>query len=114
MNDRKVFLSDIANLCCKGGVVVFTTINQSFLGILFGKYFAENVLKIIPKGTHNVQKFITPDALAKESAKHNIILDSFTGFKPTFKIEDIINREFGDFKLTSSLEINYGAAGIKI
>ena len=114
MYDRKVFLSDIAKLCRKGGIVVFTTINKSFLGIFFGKYFAENILRIVPKGTHNVQKLITPETLAKESAKHNIILDSFTGFKPTFKIEDIINREFGDFKLTSSLEINYGAAGIKI
>ena len=114
VNDRKVFLSDIADLCRKGGIVVFTTINKSFLGMFFGKYFAENILKIVPKGTHNVQKFVTPETLAKESAEHNIILDSFTGFKPTFKIEDIINREFGDFKLTSSLEINYGAAGIKI
>ena len=33
--DRKTFLSDISNLCRPGGLVVFTSINNSFLGILF-------------------------------------------------------------------------------
>ena len=58
VNDRNAFLSDISNLCRPGGLVVFTTINKSFLGILFGKYFAENILKILPTGTHEVEKFI--------------------------------------------------------
>jgi len=114
VNNRKLFLSDISNLCCSGGLVVFTTINNSFLGILLGKYFAENVLKIVPKGTHEVEKLISPENLAIEAEEYNIILDSFIGFTPTFKFNNIINKNFGDFKLTSKMHVNYGAAGIKL
>ena len=112
--NRNIFLSDISNLCKPGGLVVFTTINKSFLGILLGKYFAEDILKILPIGTHEVEKFISPEKLALEAEKHGIILDSFTGFTPTFRINNLINREFGNFKLTSNMKVNYGAAGIKL
>ena len=112
--DRKTFLSDISNLCRPGGLVVFTTINNSFLGILFGKYFAEDILKILPVGTHEVEKFVSPENLAIEAEKHGIILDNFTGFSPTFKFKNIIQQEFGNFKLSSNMQINYGAAGIKL
>ena len=78
------------------------------------KIFAENILKIVPIGTHDVQKFISPKTLVNEAQKHNIILDNFIGFSPTFKFHDIMNRQFGNFKLTSNLGVNYGAAGIKI
>ena len=112
--DRRIFLSDISNLCRPGGLVIFTTINNSLLGILLGKYFAEDILKILPSGTHDVERFISPESLAKEAEQHGIILDSFTGFAPTFKLKNIINKEFGNFKLSSNMQINYGAAGIKL
>ena len=114
VNNRKIFLSDISNLCRSGGLVVFTTINNSLLGILLGKYFAENILKILPVGTHEVSKLISPEILEKEAEENGIILDMFAGFTPTFKFKNIINKEFGNFKLTSNLQVNYGAAGIKL
>ena len=114
VDNRKSFLSDISNLCRPGGLVVFTTINNSLTGVLFGKIFAENILKIVPIGTHDIKKFVSPETLAKEAEEHNIILDNFIGFTPTFKIEDIMDKQFGDFKLSSNLGVNYGAAGIKI
>ncbi len=114
VSDRRIFLSDISNLCRPGGLVIFTTINNSFLGILLGKYFAEDILKILPSGTHDVERLISPESLAKEAEQHGIILDSFTGFAPTFKLKNIINKEFGNFKLSSNMQVNYGAAGIKL
>ena len=112
--DRRVFLSDISNLCRPGGLVVFTTINNSLLGILLGKYFAEDILKILPSGTHKVEKLISPENLIIEAEQHGIILDNFTGFTPTFRLKNIINKEFGNFKLSSNMQVNYGAAGIKL
>ena len=114
VNERKVFLSDISKLCRSGGLVVFTTINKSFLGIVLGKFFAENILKVVPKNTHNPEKFISPQELSSEAQEHNIILDNFVGFIPKFKIQNIINKEFGDFILSSNSQVNYGAAGIKL
>ena len=114
VNERKVFLSDISKLCRSGGLVVFTTINKSFLGIVLGKFFAENILNVVPKNTHNPEKFISPQELSSEAQEHNIILDNFVGFIPKFKIQNIINKEFGDFILSSNTQVNYGAAGIKL
>ena len=112
--DRRIFLSDISNLCRPGGLIIFTTINNSLLGILLGKYFAEDIFKILPSGTHEVEKLISPENLAKEAEQHGIILDSFTGFAPTFRLKNIIKKEFGNFKLSSNMQVNYGAAGIKL
>ena len=61
-----------------------------------------------------VEKFVSPENLAIEAEKHGIILDNFTGFSPTFRFKNIINKEFGNFKLSSNMQINYGAAGIKL
>ena len=114
VNERKIFLSDISKLCRSGGLVVFTTINKSFLGVLLGKYFAENILKVVPHNTHDPKKFISPQHLSTEAEEHNIILDNFVGFIPSISIKNIVNKEFGDFRLSSNVEVNYGAAGIRL
>ena len=114
VNERKIFLSDISKLSRSGGLIVFTTINKSFLGILLGKFIAENILKVVPKNTHDPNKFISPQKLSSEAEEHNIILDNFVGFVPTFKIKNILKKEFGDFRLSSNIDVNYGAAGIRL
>ncbi len=114
VNERKIFLSDVSKLSRSGGLIVFTTINKSFLGVLLGKFFAENILKVVPKNTHDPNKFISPQKLLSEAEEHNIILDNFVGFAPTFKIKDILKKEFGDFRLSSNIDVNYGAAGIRL
>ncbi|MDC0456771.1 bifunctional 2-polyprenyl-6-hydroxyphenol methylase/3-demethylubiquinol 3-O-methyltransferase UbiG [Alphaproteobacteria bacterium] len=114
VNNRGKFLSDISKLSRPGGLIIFTTINKSFLGIALGKYFAEHIIKVVPKNTHDHKKFISPNFLAYEAEKHNIILDDFTGFIPTFNLKNIVNKEFGNFRLSPSLQVNYGAAGINL
>ena len=114
VNNRALFLSDISKLSKSGGLVVFTTINKSVLGVLLGKFFAEEFIKVVPKGTHDPKKFISPNQLIKEAEKYKIILDDITGFIPTFNIKNIINKEFGEFKLSKNTEVNYGLAGINL
>jgi 2-polyprenyl-6-hydroxyphenyl methylase/3-demethylubiquinone-9 3-methyltransferase len=114
VNNRGKFLSDISKLSRPGGLIVFTTINKSFLGVALGKYFAEYFIKVVPQNTHDPKKFISPNNLAYEAEKYNIVLDDFTGFVPTFNINNIINKEFGNFKLSSNLNVNYGAAGLNL
>ena len=114
VNNRNLFLSDISNLCRSGGIIIFTTINKSFMGIFLAKFLAESILKTLPRNTHDPDKFISPKQLSLEASKHNIILDTFTGFMPTFKIKEISKKQFGDFVLTPNLGVNYGASGIKL
>ena len=114
VNNRNLFLSDISNLCRSGGIIIFTTINKSFMGIFLAKFLAESILKTLPRDTHDPDKFISPKQLSLEASKHNIILDTFAGFMPTFKIKEISKKQFGDFVLTPNLGVNYGASGIKL
>ena len=95
-------------------MIIFTTINKSILGVALGKYLAEYFLKVVPKNTHDQKKFISPNNLAYEAEKYSIILDDFTGFVPTFNINNVVNKEFGNFRLSSNLQVNYGAAGLNL
>ena len=83
---------------------IFTTINKSIPGLIFGKFAAEYLLNLIPKGTHDWEKFVSPEKLYSEALESGIYLNNFSGFIP-----DILNR---GFKLSSYLGINYAASGI--
>ena len=48
-----------------GGVFVGSTINQTIISYLTAIFFAENILKIVPKNTHQWTKFIRPNKLKK-------------------------------------------------
>lgn len=43
-----------------GGAIFFSTINRTFKAKSLAVFAAENVLRIVPKGTHDYNKFITP------------------------------------------------------
>ena len=102
--NRKIFFENIKKLCKSETSIVFTTLNKSLPGIVFGKFAAEYILKLVPKDTHDWRKFITPKELYNEARESGIILNNFTGIVP-----DFLNNEF---KLSSFLGINYAASGI--
>ena len=47
----------------KGGIMTCSTINRTMKAFLFAIVGAEYVLRLLPKGTHHYDKFITPDEL---------------------------------------------------
>ncbi len=56
-----------ARLVRPGGQVFFSTINRNPKSYLFAVLGAEYVLKLLPKGTHDYQRFIKPSELARWS-----------------------------------------------
>ena len=60
---------DIINSCSKilndNGNIFFSTINRNPKSYLFAVIGAEYVLNLLPKGTHEYEKFIKPSELAK-------------------------------------------------
>ena len=60
---------DIINSCSKilndNGDIFFSTINRNPKSYLFAVIGAEYVLNLLPKGTHEYEKFIKPSELAK-------------------------------------------------
>ncbi|KAJ0065915.1 hypothetical protein NL108_000160, partial [Boleophthalmus pectinirostris] len=56
--------------CCSlvlkpGGSLLITTLNKTNLSWLLGILVAENVLRIVPQGTHEWEKFISPEELER-------------------------------------------------
>ena len=102
--DRKYFLKMIRKISSNKTSFIFTTINKSIPSLLFGKFAAEYLLNLIPKGTHDWEKFVTPQKLYLEALENGIYLNNFSGLTP-----NIFNKEFN---LTSYLGINYAASGI--
>ena len=51
-------------MCKSGGTIVFSTINRNLKSFLFAIVGAEYVLNLLPKGTHEYNKFIKPSELS--------------------------------------------------
>ena len=54
-----------ADLCRSGGDLFFSTINRNPKSFLFAIVGAEYILNLLPRGTHEYDKFIKPSELAR-------------------------------------------------
>lgn len=100
--DRALFIEAIARMLQPQGVVIITTINRSLPALLLAKFALEYIVRLVPAGTHDPQKFVRPAELRAEFAAAGIMLDDITGLAP---------RASGGFRQTGSLAINYAASG---
>lgn len=91
-----------ATLCKPGGLVVFSTINRNPKSYLFAIVGAEYVLNLLPRGTHDYDKFIRPSELAAWARASDLQLNGQIGmgYNPLSK------RYF----LQDNVDVNYIAA----
>jgi len=68
-----------AKLCKPGGDVYFSTINRNPKAYAFAVLGAEYLLKMLPKGTHEYNKFIRPSELANWIRQADLDLQDMTG-----------------------------------
>jgi 2-polyprenyl-6-hydroxyphenyl methylase/3-demethylubiquinone-9 3-methyltransferase len=61
--DPAQFVVEIAGLLKSGGIAIFSTLNRTAASMAFGVVAAEYVLRWLPIGTHDWQKFIKPSEL---------------------------------------------------
>ena len=62
--DIKIFLESIIKLVKKDGFVFISTINKTVKSYLQAKFLAEYILRIVPVGTHDWDKFVKPSDIA--------------------------------------------------
>ena len=82
-----------ATLVKPGGHVYFSTINRNPKSYLFSIIGAEYLLKLLPKGTHDYDKFIKPSELANGIRAAGLELKHMTGmtynpFSKRYKLND--------------------------
>ena len=61
----KEIIKSCSDLLKEDGNIFFSTINRNPRSYLFAVIGAEYILKLLPKGTHDYEKFIKPSELAK-------------------------------------------------
>ena len=83
----------------KNGKIIISTINRNFISKYLAINLAENILKWIPKGTHDYNKFITPEEIKLVCEKIGFIPENYTGM--------IFNPIDTTWKLSKNTMINY-------
>jgi len=63
--DPSTVIRACADLCRSGGDLFFSTINRNPKSFLFAIVAAEYILNLLPRGTHEYDKFIKPSELAR-------------------------------------------------
>ena len=88
-----------ATLCKPGGSIFFSTLNRNPKSYLFAIIGAEYVLRLLPKGTHEYDKFIKPSELAGFTRQAGLELLGIKGmtYNPLTQI----------YRLGSDTDVNY-------
>ena len=81
VEDVNFFLQSCSSLLKRNGIMFVATINKTLKSYLFAIIGAEYILRWLPIGTHEWEKFIKPDDLENILKKHGLKLESLDGMK---------------------------------
>ena len=106
VEDIDFFLKSSSKLLKKGGIMFVATLNKTLKSYLFAIVGAEYILKWLPIGTHEWEKFVKPEDLIDILKKYNLKLDCLDGMK--------LNILTDQWKISTDKSVNYIGKFIKI
>ncbi len=106
VDDLNLFIKKSSNLLKKNGLMFVATLNKTFKSYLFAIVGAEYILKWLPIGTHDWEKFVKPDELIGLGNNSKLKLKKLDGMK----YNPIIDK----WSLSKDESVNYIANFIKI
>ena len=81
VSDVNMFIQNCSKLIKENGIMFVATINKNLKSYLFAILGAEYILKWLPIGTHDWNKFLTPEHLEIIARKNNFSSDEVIGIK---------------------------------
>ncbi len=93
------FLKSCANLLKKNGLMFVATINKTLKSYIFAIVGAEYVLRWLPIGTHEWEKFVKPEELKSILIKNNLNLKKIDGMN--------FNILKDEWNISKDLSVNY-------
>ena len=105
VEDVNLFLNTCTKLLKKNGIMFVATLNKTLKSYLFAIIGAEYVLRWLPIGTHQWEKFVKPNDLIDILEKCNLKLDKLDGVK--------FNPVTNQWKLSNDKSVNYISKFIK-
>jgi 2-polyprenyl-6-hydroxyphenyl methylase/3-demethylubiquinone-9 3-methyltransferase len=97
--DLGLFVKRCAEMVKPGGLMVVATLNRTLKSFAFAIVGAEYVLRWLPRGTHQWDKFVTPDELEDTLAASGLTVIEDAG---------VIYNLFADrWQLSDDMDVNY-------
>ena len=81
VSDANLFIKNCSKLIKKNGIMFVATINQNLKSYVFAILGAEYILRWLPIGSHDWNKFLTPKDLETITNKNNFLSDEIVGIK---------------------------------
>ena len=106
VEDINFFIRSCSKLLKKNGLMFVATLNKTLKSYVFAIIGAEYILRWLPIGTHEWEKFVTPEDLKSILLKNNLKLDKLDGMN-----FNIIKDEWS---VSTDISVNYIAKFIKV
>ncbi len=95
----QLFINSCHKLLKKNGIMFTATLNRTFTSYIKAIIGAEYILRWLPVGTHDWNKFIKPEELEKKLTKKNLKTLDIKGFE----FNPLLNK----WKTSNNLSVNY-------
>ena len=105
VEDIDFFLKSSSKLLKKGGIMFVATLNKTLKSYLFAIIGAEYILKWLPIGTHEWEKFVKPEDLIDILKKYDLKVECVDGMK--------LNIVKDEWRISSDKSVNYIGKFIK-
>jgi 2-polyprenyl-6-hydroxyphenyl methylase/3-demethylubiquinone-9 3-methyltransferase len=105
VSDVDFFLESCSKLLKKNGIMFVATLNKTLKSYIFAIVGAEYIMRWLPIGTHEWEKFVKPKELIDIQKKNDLRLDKLDGMK--------FNLILDKWSLTRDNSVNYIAKFIK-
>ena len=99
VSDVGLFLDRCASMLKPGGMMVVSTLNRNWKSFALGIVAAEYVLRWLPRGTHQWDKFVTPDELTHHLARNKLTVTDQSGV--------VYNPLADKWSLSGDMDVNY-------
>jgi len=99
VEDIDFFLKSCSKLLKKNGLMFVATINKTLKSYVFAIVGAEYVLRWLPIGTHEWEKFVKPEDLKKILMKYDLSLNKLEGMN--------FNIVKDEWSISKNLSVNY-------
>ena len=106
VEDLNFFIKKSSNLLKKNGLMFIATLNKTFKSYMFAIIGAEYILRWLPIGTHDWEKFVEPNNLISLAMNSNLKLKKLSGMK--------FNPIMDKWSLSNDKSVNYIAKFKKI
>ena len=99
VSDVDFFLSSCASMVRPGGLMFVATINRTFKAAALAIVAAENILRWLPRGTHQYEKLVRPEELEAPLTASGMVVTDRTGV--------FFNPLANQWNLSKDMDVNY-------